>query len=138
MRSVPSLASYYGSTPTQPTPAPGVPAPGAPASDAMPAWLVPALAVVGVGAALFLLPSGNATRGSRARNLDYGSVPSDAQEGRMIRGTLRNLESDARAMRQMLNDDDDLPQWVHSKVETSADRVNSAQRYLRAKIQALK
>ena len=77
-------------------------------------------------------------RGSRARNLDYGSVPSDAHEGRMIRGTLRNLESDAHAMRQMLNDDDDLPQWVHAKVETSADRVSSAQRYLRAKIQALK
>jgi hypothetical protein len=56
----------------------------------------------------------------------------------MIRGTLRNLESDAHAMRQMLNDDDDLPQWVHAKVETSADRVSSAQRYLRAKIQALK
>ena len=137
MRSVPSLTSYYGATPTQPAPAPEVPAPG-PAPDAMPAWLVPALAVVGVGAALFLLPSGNANRGSRARNLDYGSVPSDAQEGRMIRGTLRNLESDARAMRQMLNDDDDLPQWVHSKVEPSADRENSAQRSLRAKIQALK
>lgn len=75
---------------------------------------------------------------SRARNLDYGSVPSDAHEGRMIRGTLQNLESDAHAMRQMLNDDDDLPQWVHAKVETSADRVSSAQRYLRAKIQALK
>jgi hypothetical protein len=56
----------------------------------------------------------------------------------MIRGTLRNLETDAHAMRQMLRDDDDLPQWVHAKVETSADRVSSAQRYLRAKIQAPK
>lgn len=118
--------------------APGA-APGAAAPGAMPTWLLPALAVAGAaGVALLLLPSGSSNRGSRARNLDYGSTPSDAHEGRMIRGTLRNLESDAHAMRQMLQDDDDLPQWVHSKVETSADRVSSAQRYLRAKIQASK
>ena len=121
-----------------PTSAPGATAPGA-APGAMPAWFLPAVAVAGAaGVALLLLPSGSSNRGSRARNLDYGSVPSDAQEGRMIRGTLRNLESDAHAMRQMLRDDDDLPQWIHSKVETSADRVNGAQRYLRAKIQASK
>jgi hypothetical protein len=118
--------------------APGA-APGAAAPGAMPTWLLPALAVAGAaGVALLLLPSGSSNRGSRARNLDYGSTPSDAHEGRMIRGTLRNLESDAHAMRQMLQDDDDIPQWVHSKVETSADRVSSAQRYLRAKIQASK
>lgn len=119
--------------------APGAPAPGAPPPDAMPKWLLPALAVAGAaGVALLVLPMGSSNRGSRARNLDYGSVPSDAKEGRMLRGTLRNLESDAHAMRQMLRDDDDLPQWVHAKVETSADRVSSAQRYLRAKIQAPK
>jgi hypothetical protein len=119
--------------------APGAPAPGAPAPDAMPKWLLPALAVAGAaGVALVLLPMGSSNRGSRARNLDYGSVPSDAKEGRMLRGTLRNLESDAHAMRQMLRDDDDLPQWVHAKVQTSADRVSGAQRYLRAKIQAPK
>lgn len=109
-------------------------------SDAsqQPAWLLPALAATAAaGIALLLLPAGGSSnRGSRARNLDYGSAPSDAHEGRMLRGTLRNLESDAHAMRQMLEDDDDLPQWVHSKVETSADRVNSAHRYLRAKIQS--
>ena len=118
--------------------APGA-APGAAAPGAMPTWLLPALAVAGAaGVALLLLPSGSSNRGSRARNLDYGSTPSDAHEGRMIRGTLRNQESDAHAMRQMLQDDDDIPPWVHSKVETSADRVSSAQRYLRAKIQASK
>jgi len=124
---------------TQPTTAsaqPDAPTPGAPAPDAMPAWLLPTLAVAGAaGVALLVLPMGSSNRGSRARNLDYGSVPSDAHEGRMLRNTLRNLETDAHAMRQMLRDDDDLPQWVHSKVETGADRVNSAQRYLRAKIQ---
>jgi hypothetical protein len=109
---------------------------GQTAKPATPPWLLPALAVAGAaGVALLLLPSGSSNRGSRARNLDYGSAPSDAREGRMLRGTLRNLESDAHAMRQMLRDDDDLPQWVHAKVETSADRVNSAHRYLRAKIQ---
>lgn len=105
---------------------------------AAPSWVMPALvATAAAGIALLVLPNlGSPNRGSRARNLDYGSIPSDAKEGRMIRGTLRNLETDARAMRQMLEDDDDLPQWVHSKVQTSADRVNSAHRYLRAKIQA--
>ena len=101
-----------------------------------PAWLMPALIGTAVaGVALLLLPDGSGNRGSRARNFDYGRVASDAQEGRMLRSTLRNLETDARAMRQMLKDDDDLPQWVHAKVQTSADRVNSAHRYLRAKAQ---
>ena len=127
-------------------PAPGTEPPPAAAGD-RPAWLLPALiATAAAGVALIALPIGATAApvtpirqtGSRARNLDYGSVTSDAREGRMIRGTLRNLESDARAMRQMLEDDDDLPQWVHSKVQTSADRVNSAHRYLRAKIQASK
>ena len=119
--------------------APGSTTPGAPTPDAMPKWLLPALAVAGAaGVALLLLPMGSSNRGSRARNLDYGSVPSDTREGRMLRGTLRNLETDAHAMRQMLRDDDDLPQWVHAKVQTSADRVSGAQRYLRAKIQAPK
>ena len=137
-------SSYPGGTMTtasaQPGPsAPSATAPGAPTPDAMPKWLLPALAVAGAaGVALLLLPMGSSNRGSRARNLDYGSVPSDAREGRMLRGTLRNLESDAHAMRQMLRDDDDLPQWVHAKVQTSADRVSGAQRYLRAKIQAPK
>jgi len=108
-----------------------------PSPEGTPPWLVPALvAATAAGVALLVLPTGSSNRGSRARNLDYGSVTSDAHEGRMLRGTLRNLESDAHAMRQMLEDDDDLPQWVHSKVETSADRVNSAHRYLRAKIQS--
>ena len=132
-----STALAQVTTPTAATES--APAPGAAAPGAMPTWLLPALAVAGAaGVALLLLPSGSSNRGSRARNLDYGSTPSDAHEGRMIRGTLRNLESDAHAMRQMLQDDDDIPQWVHSKVETSADRVSSAQRYLRAKIQASK
>lgn len=125
---------------------PGTEPPPSPAGD-RPAWLLPALiATAAAGVALIALPIGATAApvtpirqtGSRARNLDYGSVTSDAREGRMVRGTLRNLESDARAMRQMLEDDDDLPQWVHSKVQTSADRVNSAHRYLRAKIQASK
>jgi hypothetical protein len=106
------------------------------ATGGQPAWLLPALVGTAVaGVALLLLPDGSGNRGSRARNLDYGRVASDAQEGRMLRNTLRNLETDAHAMRQMLEDDDDLPQWVHAKVQTSADRVNAAHRYLRAKIQ---
>jgi hypothetical protein len=132
-------SSYPGGTMTTASAQQGPSAPGAPTPDAMPKWLLPALAVAGAaGVALLLLPMGSSNRGSRARNLDYGSVPSDAREGRMLRGTLRNLETDAHAMRQMLRDDDDLPQWVHAKVETSADRVSGAQRYLRAKIQAPK
>lgn len=132
-------------TPTEGS-APGTELPP-PAAGDRPAWLLPALiATAAAGVALIALPIGATAApvtpirqtGSRARNLDYGSVTSDAREGRMVRGTLRNLESDARAMRQMLEDDDDLPQWVHSKVQTSADRVNSAHRYLRAKIQASK
>ena len=74
-------------------------------------------------------------RGSAGRNLDYGRTASDAQEGRMLRGTLRNVETDARALHDLLEDDDDLPQWVHSKVETAADRLNASFRYLRSKIQ---
>jgi len=94
-------------------------------------WISLSIATLSIGFAA--MESGR--RGSAGRNLDYGRTTSDAQEGRMLRGTLRNIEADARAMHDLLEDDDDLPQWVHSKVETSADRINSSFRYLRSKIQ---
>jgi hypothetical protein len=94
-------------------------------------WISLSIATLSIGFAA--MESGR--RGSAGRNLDYGQTTSDAQEGRMLRGTLRNIEADARAMHDLLEDDDDLPQWVHSKVETSADRINSSFRYLRSKIQ---
>jgi len=94
-------------------------------------WISLSIATLSIGFAVM----DSSKRGSAGRNLDYGRTASDAQEGRMLRGTLRNIEADARAMHDMLQDDDDLPQWVHSKVETSADRINSSFRYLRSKIQ---
>jgi len=94
-------------------------------------WISLSIATLSIGFAAME----SSRRGSAGRNLDYGRTASDAQEGRMLRGTLRNVEADARAMHDLLEDDDDLPQWVHSKVETSADRINSSFRYLRSKIQ---
>jgi hypothetical protein len=94
-------------------------------------WISLSIATLSIGFAAME----SSRRGSAGRNLDYGRTASDAQEGRMLRGTLRNVETDARALHDLLEDDDDLPQWVHSKVETAADRINASFRYLRSKIQ---
>ena len=64
--------------------------------------------------------------GSGQRNFDY-PMP---YHGKMIKQALWNMEHDARSLREKLNDGDHLPQWVHYKIATAADRVNAVNNYM--------
>jgi hypothetical protein len=64
------------------------------------------------------------------RNFDY-PVP---LEGRMAKSYLWAIEKDAKELRQLLRDDDDLPGWVTAKIVTAQDRVQVVNRYMGHKI----
>ena len=67
---------------------------------------------------------------SAGRMLDHGNVASDAHEGRMARGALRNIAVDAYRLHQLLNDEDDLPQWCEYKIAQAQMMMNSVREYL--------
>lgn len=64
----------------------------------------------------------------KARNYDY-PVP---VRGRMARIYLQQIVDDASRFRDSLNDHDTLPAWVEYYVATSADRLQTASRYMDA------
>lgn len=55
-------------------------------------------------------------------------------EGRMAKTYLAQMESDARGLRSVLNDDDDMPGWVKLYIATAADRMNTAARYMQYEV----
>ena len=69
------------------------------------------------------------------RMLDYGHTQSDSHEGKMAKSNLTSLARRAAELESMLSDDDDLPQWVHYKIATSKDRIQSVYDYLVNKIE---
>ena len=68
------------------------------------------------------------------RMLDYGHEKSDSDEGKMAKSALGRLSRLAADLDHMLYPEDDLPQWVHYKISTSADRIQSVHNYLSDKI----
>lgn len=68
------------------------------------------------------------------RNLDYGHVKSDAGEGRMAKTTLLSMARDMYNLYQLLNDEDDLPQWCHYKLAKSSTDLETVTNYLSSKI----
>jgi hypothetical protein len=71
----------------------------------------------------------------RGRMLDYGTQKSGSREGRMLKLQLTSMEREARKLRSILEDGDDLPQWIHSKVSTAGDRLTTASQYLQSKLE---
>lgn len=69
------------------------------------------------------------------RMLDYGHTPSDSDEGKMAKSDLMTLARRASELESILSDADDLPQWVHYKIATSKDRIQSVYDYLVNKIE---
>ena len=69
------------------------------------------------------------------RMLDYGHVVSDSREGKMAKKALRNIAVDAYRLHQLLNDEDDLPQWCHYKIAQSDAMMNSVREYLEYKLE---
>lgn len=68
------------------------------------------------------------------RNLDYGSVKSDAGEGKMAKTTLLTMAKDLYNLYKILNDQDDLPQWCHYKLARSSAELSAVNDYLSSKI----
>ena len=68
------------------------------------------------------------------RNLSYGHSKSSDHEGRSTKKYLYQIFRKAQSLHDMLHDDDDLPEWVQSKVAQSADKIDSVYDYLEYKI----
>jgi len=66
--------------------------------------------------------------------LDYGSVKSDSHEGRVIRQALYEIGEYSSALRDILGDNDDLPQWCHYKVAVARANIGKVKHYLEYKI----
>ncbi len=71
------------------------------------------------------------------RMLDYGNVVSDSHEGKMAKGSLRNIAVDSYRLYQLLDDGDDLPQWCEYKIAQAQLMMNSVREYLEYKLEDL-
>ena len=71
------------------------------------------------------------------RMLDYGHVKTDSEEGRMMKQALRDIAVDAYRLHQMLNDNDDLPQWCHYKAAQVQQMIGSVRNYLEYKLERM-
>ena len=63
------------------------------------------------------------------RNLAYGEG-----EGRSTKQHLYKLSQYGAELHDMINDDDDLPEWVQSKVAVAASNIGKIKHYLEYKI----
>jgi hypothetical protein len=64
------------------------------------------------------------------RHFDYGPTKSNSCQGRMVKQSLSKIIKAATALEAALDDNDDLPQWVHYKVATAEDRLLMAAQYM--------
>lgn len=68
--------------------------------------------------------------GDRGRNFDYEV----SYEGKMAKSDLWNIARKAQSLHDLLEDRDDLPEWVQSKIATIEDRMDSVTNYLTYKL----
>ena len=68
------------------------------------------------------------------RMMDYGHTKSDSHEGRMMRQALYDLAVYGAELHDMLNDDDDLPQWCHYKIANARQNLGKVKHYLEYKL----
>ena len=54
------------------------------------------------------------------------------QEGDMAKGQLKTMMSAAKELENMLGDDDNLPEWVQSKITKATDYIDSVRDYLKS------
>ena len=65
------------------------------------------------------------------RNFDY-PMP---YQGKMAKSALSQIERDARALREMLQDGDLIPQWNHYKIAVAAHDISKVRNYLQYEIE---
>lgn len=64
------------------------------------------------------------------RDLDHSK---EGGEAKMTRAQLSHIQQDAGDLVDMLNDDDELPEWMQSKVATVADKMQDVHDYIEYK-----
>ena len=72
------------------------------------------------------------------RNLSYGDHPSADREGRMTRSQLFKVARYAQSLHDTLRDDDDLPEWVQSKISVMNNDIGKIKHYLEYKLHRMK
>ena len=65
---------------------------------------------------------------SKGRDLDYGKG-----EGKMTRSQLHHIAEYAAVLHDMIRDEDDLPEWVESKITLAQDYLGTVLDYMRGK-----
>lgn len=58
----------------------------------------------------------------------------NGEEARMHRTTLAHLMADVKVLLDMIDDEDDLPEWVETKITKAGDYMSSAARYIAGNI----
>ena len=54
----------------------------------------------------------------------------NGQEARMHRTTLAHLAADVKVLLDFIEDEDDLPEWLETKITKAGDYIQSAARYI--------
>ena len=70
--------------------------------------------------------------GSEPRNFGYGEG-----EGRMSKSQLDKIARYSQSLHDKLLDDDDLPEWVQSKISVAAENISKVYHYLDYKIRRM-
>tara|TARA_Y100000114_G_C11720620_1_gene308272 strand:+ start:528 stop:995 length:468 start_codon:yes stop_codon:yes gene_type:complete len=65
--------------------------------------------------------------------MNYKNVHNN-QEARMHRTTLAHMMADVKVLLDMIQDGDDLPEWLESKITKAGDYMSSAARYIAGNI----
>jgi len=79
-----------------------------------------------------ILPADDHDTGSAGRDLGYGE-----DEGRMTKSQLDKLARYSQSLHDQLMDDDDLPEWVQSKVAVAAENIGKVYHYLDYKMKRM-
>jgi hypothetical protein len=69
----------------------------------------------------------------KGRNLGYGT-----NNGGMVKNQLRTIQRVAQQLNDILLMDDEVPDWVLTKVNTAMDRLVVAHHYIQSKLQGMK
>lgn len=54
----------------------------------------------------------------------------NSEEARMHRTTLAHLMADVKVLLDLIEDEDDLPEWLETKITKAGDYISSAARYI--------
>jgi len=71
------------------------------------------------------------------RNLSYGHQGSGDEEGRMSRSQLYKVSKYAQSLHDIIRDDDDLPEWVQSKIAVMDNDIDKIKHYLEYKLKRM-